>query len=107
MSIIKFTELSQNEQFVLALWACGQTIKESARYLNLSERTIDYYRGRLKCMLNANSSNEVISKLIMMDDYEALIALGKKYLVETPRFVASTQSHISGSIQSAIAVAGR
>jgi DNA-binding CsgD family transcriptional regulator len=104
---LKLEELRHNEQLVLAFWACGQTIKESARYLNLSERTIDYYRGRLKCMLNANSSNEVISRLIMMDDYEVLIALGKKYLVETPRFVASTQGHKSGTIQSDLALARR
>jgi len=107
MSNLVFSALSETEQLVLAFWACGQTIKETARYLNLSERTIDYYRGRLKCMLNANSSNEVISRLIMMDDYEALIALGKKHLVETPRFVASSQSHISGSILSDLALARR
>jgi len=78
-----FTSLTQKELLILALWACSQTVKESAKHLNLSDRTVNYYRGRLRCMLNARSSNEVISKLIMMDDYEALIRFGKMFLTKT------------------------
>lgn len=89
MSNINLSGLSQNEQLVLALWACSQSIKESARYLNLSERTIDYYRSRLRCRLNARTSNEMITKLIMMDDYEALVHMGKVFLVESKYFPRS------------------
>lgn len=80
MNSFNLSSLDQKQLLILALWACGQTVKESARHLKISERGVNYYRGRLRCMLNAHSSNEVISKLIMMDDYESLIRLGKKYL---------------------------
>jgi DNA-binding CsgD family transcriptional regulator len=72
---------SEKEQLVLALWACNQSIKESAKYLKISERTIDYYRGRLKCRFGARSSNELIRKIIMMDEYETLIRLGRNLLI--------------------------
>lgn len=98
MRDIEIGRLTKKEQLVLAFWACGQTIKESARYLNLSEGTIEYYRSRLKCMFNAETSNELISKLIMMDEYEALIRLGKSHLIETPRFIAAIEAGADRSV---------
>lgn len=83
MNSFNLSSLNQKQLLILALWACGQTVKESATHLNSSQRTINYYRGRLRCMLHANSSNEVIRKLIMMDEYESLIRLGKMYLTKT------------------------
>lgn len=76
---------SKKEELVLALWACNQTVKESARYLKVSERTVDYYRGRLKCRFGAVSSNELIKKLIMMEDYENLIREGRNFLLQCCR----------------------
>ncbi|MFI4956544.1 MAG: helix-turn-helix transcriptional regulator [Gammaproteobacteria bacterium] len=72
---------NEKEQLVLALWACSQSIKESARQLKISERTVDYYRGRLKCRFGVHSSNELIRKIIMMDEYESLIRLGRNLLI--------------------------
>lgn len=82
MNNFELTSLNQKELLILALWACSQTVKETARHLKFSERAINYYRGRLRCMFNANSSNEVISKLIRMDEYESLIRLGKTCLTK-------------------------
>jgi len=73
---------NEKEKFVLALWACSQTVKESARYLKMSVRSVNYYRGRLRCKLGANTSTEVISQLVLSDEYEALIRLGKNLLIK-------------------------
>jgi DNA-binding CsgD family transcriptional regulator len=79
MNTIRFN--NEKEIFVLALWACSQTVKESARYLKMSVRSVNYYRGRLRCKLGANTSTEVIRKIVLSDEYEALIRLGKNLLM--------------------------
>jgi len=79
MNTIKLN--NEKEKFVLALWACSQTVKESAKYLKISVRSVNYYRGRLRCKLGANTSTEVISQIVLSDEYEALIQLGKNLLI--------------------------
>jgi DNA-binding CsgD family transcriptional regulator len=74
---------NEKEKQVLALWACSQTVKESAKHLGISVRSVNYYRGRLKCRLGVNSSNEFISQIIFMKDFESLLRLGKEYLLES------------------------
>jgi DNA-binding CsgD family transcriptional regulator len=79
MNTIKIN--NEKEKFVLALWACSQTVKESAKYLKMSARSVNYYRGRLRCKLGANTSTEVISHIVLSDEYETLIKLGKHLLL--------------------------
>jgi DNA-binding CsgD family transcriptional regulator len=74
--------LSDNEQSILALWACSQTIKDTARCLAMSIRAVNYYRGRLRCKLGACASSEVISHLVLMDEYESLIRFGRKLIID-------------------------
>lgn len=80
MNMVRFN--NEKEIFVLALWACSQTVKESAKYLQISVRSVNYYRGRLRCKLGAHTSTEMISQLVLTDEYETLIRLGKELLLK-------------------------
>jgi len=73
--------LSDNEQCILALWACSQTIKDTARCFKMSIRAVNYYRGRLRCKLGAAQSSEVIVHLVLLEEYESLIRQGRELII--------------------------
>lgn len=51
--------LTTIEYSVLALWFCSQTAKQTAVYLKKSNRTIEYYRERIKCKLGIYCASEL------------------------------------------------
>jgi len=58
---IQESELSGREQEVLRAIAQGKTTKEVATELNLSDRTVETYRVRLKRKLNARNVAELLN----------------------------------------------
>lgn len=67
-----------NEKSVLALWACSFTVKDTAKCLRMSTRAVNYYRSKLRLRFGVSKSSELINKMILMDDYEEVIELGKQ-----------------------------
>lgn len=76
---------NETEKQVLALWACSQTAKESARYLGISVRSVNYYREKLRCRLGVHTSNQLINRIIFMENFESLIRIGKEYLLDNKK----------------------
>lgn len=81
MDRIGFDILTKKELEVLALWACNQSVKESAKCLTLSDRTIEHYRDRIRCKFQVMSSNELLFSLLFHEDYHDLINAGKQLLL--------------------------
>lgn len=85
--------LTQKEYLVLALWTCNQTVKQCAKYLALSDRTIENYRDRIRCKLGVLSSDELMHNLLLTDDYPKLIDDGRKYLLSYRKDPCELASH--------------
>lgn len=75
---MSINQLTDNEQRILALWICHQSIKDTAECLNLTPRQVYYYRCRLKSMLGVNNVEEVNNQI---KDYDALTLMGQHLLV--------------------------
>lgn len=73
-------KLKEKEYIVLALWTCNQSVKQCAKYLNLSDRTVENYRDRIRCKFGALSSDELIDDLLFTEDYQKLIDDGRKFI---------------------------
>ena len=60
-------QLSKRQSEILRLAVKGNTIKEIARILNLSQRTVGHYFDTVKNKLNVSSRSELISKVMRFE----------------------------------------
>lgn len=59
-------KLTPREQEVAAYIANGLTSKETAKILGISDRTVEIHRSRIMRKLGAKSSDDLVSKIIMI-----------------------------------------
>lgn len=64
--------LSERERQILDLIAAGHTNKEVAKQLNLSVRTVENHRSRIKSKLGALTRADLVGRLNALKPYETL-----------------------------------
>jgi DNA-binding CsgD family transcriptional regulator len=80
------SKLNKKEQDILALWTCGQTVKDIARCLKISPRAVNYHRAKIRIAFGASVSAEVIHRVVLMDGYEALVLTGRALILQLKKF---------------------
>lgn len=67
-----FYHFSRREKDCLKFILKGRTIKETAKYLNLSNRTVEYYFNNIKAKLHCHSKSQVIDFIEKFKIYDIL-----------------------------------
>lgn len=84
--------LTTKEIYVASLWLSNYTIKESAQILNLSTRSIEEYRNRVKFKLVASNKKELYDFLktnMLLHSFSVIAEILNKYRYFSPNSFAS------------------
>lgn len=71
-------QLSRQEILIISLWLTGYSNKISAKILNISPRTVEEYRRRIKYKLHITNKIELYDLIQHLEITEILTALSKK-----------------------------
>lgn len=77
---VRFAMLTEKERTVIALWLCGQTAKQSAPYLKISDRTVEYHRERVKCKLGIYCASELHRAIFKSGNFFEILKHGVKLI---------------------------
>lgn len=78
---VDFGCLNTKERAILALWICGESAKQSSRYLNFSYRTVEHYRDKIRCKFGVMSTEELRRQVLLSDQFELVMQLARQLLL--------------------------
>lgn len=73
--------LNETEKNVLALWACQQSIKQTAKCLFATPHQITYARCILSSKFGVASIDEMPERIKELKDYDAWVLMGQNLMV--------------------------